>query len=468
MCDQDEGSFYGKSTDTLNSDLSDFMSDSVGNVGKSYYDNISNVNDNNDNDQKSINKNNESNFINNDLKDFIDIQELKNFTTVKLSVLQNHILSTTLGLNSELNFIILFVSDIIDTLVTIVKNKNIDKNYENRTIFVDLIIYLRSSLLFLLYHKLFAEILFLDDTKRKSNDYDIIYSYENGTENKTNNDNNQDITNTIDDVRIHNNNGINDNNDMKRNFHIINKCNPLDLIEEFRIRCKIIIQQNEIFNEKEEMKVWSTYLIIEIYLASIISKYHLNNYGPKNNCNNVIITNDNNNMKDKNLDKKNEIDFQISKNLINKLLFFLGNNYENSNSLDNELSFLVNYDNSLTLFSITIFQICLKIPFNIITDNNNNNINNHTINKNKNNNINYNTNDNNDDNSNDDNYNKNNKQNDEKYFTTLELESAVRLILCVAGPDEENKNLPKKSKKNTATLLADFLFLLTCVLAKLY
>jgi hypothetical protein len=393
-----------------------------------------------------INQNNRNQLIDNDLKSLISTHKLKKFTTVKLSILKNHILSTELGLNSEFNFVILFISDIIDTLVMIVKNKK--QNNENSAIFVDLIVYLRNSLLFLLYHKLFAEIVYLYYNEKKSSK----------SKRDINNDNN--------DVNTHNNDVNDTKKEMNSKIKTEIKCNIMDLIEEFRNQCKTIIQQNEIFEGKEEMIVWSTYLVIEIYLASIISKYHLKNVSTHNNVADNENNNDNNNgnsnnithdnlsvIKDKNIENENGIDFQISKNLVHKLFTFLGNKFEFSNSVENEFSFLVNYDGTMSLFSVTIFQICLKIPFDIVkNDSSKNNFDNNDNNNNNNN--------NNDNNNN--NNNKNKKQNTIRCFSILELESAVRVILCLAGAEEENKNMPKKSKYNNITkksLLSYFLCL---------
>jgi hypothetical protein len=353
--------------------------------------------------------------------------------------LKNHILSTELGLNSEFNFLVLFISDVIDTLVIIVKNKK--QNNENRAIFVDLIVYLRSSLLFLLYQKLFAEIVYLYYNEMKS------------SKSKT------DINNVNKNINTHNNNVHNIKKEINSETKCKIKCNTVDLIEEFRNRCKIIIQQNEIFEEKEEMIVWSTYLVIEIYLASIISTYHLKNVSTYNNvANNEININNNDNsnsithdnpsvIKDNNIQNEIVIDFQISKNLVHKLFTFLGNKFEFDNSVENEFSFLVNYDGSLSLFSLTIFQICLKIPFDIMKSDQSRNSFDSNNNENHNNNNNNNDNNNNNNNSN----NNNNKfsikkQKTVRYFSILELESAVRVILCLAGAEEENKNMPKKSK----------------------
>ena len=430
---------------TTDSDLTDFLIDSVGDViNNNYSNNINNSNDdvkkdssdNNDNynKQKLINQNNRNQLIDNDLKNLISTQKLKKFTTLKLSVLKNHILSTELGLNSELNFVILFISDVIDTLVTIVKNKN--QNNENRAIFVDLIVYLRSSLLFLLYHKLFAGIIYLYYNEKKC-------STDINNDNKNINEHNNDIHS----IKIEINSVI------KSNI----KCNMMDLIEEFRNQCKTIIQQNEIFEETEEMIVWSTYLVIEIYLASIISKYHLKNPPTHNNVanneSNIDNNNDNSNnithdnlsvIKDNNIQNENTIDFQISKNLVHKLFSFLGNKFEIDNSVENEFSFLVNYDGSLSLFSVTIFQICLIIPFDIMKNYNSKNgfDNNYSNNNNENNNF---------KNDNKNNSNKTKKQKAVRCFSILELESAVRVILCLAGAEEENKNMPKKSKYNNDT-----------------
>ena len=358
--------------------------------------------------------------------------------------MKNHILSTELGLNSELNFVILFISDIIDTLVIIVKNKR--QNNENSSIFVDLIVYLRSTLLFLLYHKLFAEIVYLYYNEIKSSKSVTDINNDNKNINTHNND-------------VHNINKET-NSEIKTEIKNKIKCNVMDLIEEFRNKCKTIIQQNEIFEEKEEMIVWSTYLIIEIYLASIISKYHLNNVSlNNNNINNNEINidnyNDNSNnnthdnlsyIKHNHIQNEKTIDLQISKNLIHKLFSFLGSKFEIGNSVENEFSFLVNYDGSMSLFSVTIFQICLKIPFDIMKSDKSKYS--FDTNKNDNNNNNNNFNNNNNNNNNNSKFS-NKKQKAVRYFTILELESAVRVILYLAGAEEENKNMPKKSKYAT-------------------
>ena len=97
--------------------------------------------------------------------------------SVHTYVLESHILSTKMGLDSKLNFIIRFTSDIGDSLLVLINRekdqKKIDKNLEiggqgvakktSDTNYVNMMVELRCTLLYLIYQKYEVELLLCDE-----------------------------------------------------------------------------------------------------------------------------------------------------------------------------------------------------------------------------------------------------------------------------------------------------------------
>jgi hypothetical protein len=304
--------------------------------GKSINDH-KNENDNNDihnekEKEKERNSQKQNEIIMRKILQFLSLINSVGLITVSASILEKHYLSSKIRQCSQLNFIISFISDIINTLILIVERRK----YENCEIFVNFIPQLRSCLLILLFQKYFVENL-VNQNNRK-----ICQEDNNKVKNKQDNEDN-------------------------KNEDVFDEKILLDI---FRDQCKVILQENEKFHGNKEISVWTTYFIIEVLFHE--------NFKSENASTSSDLINSN---------------FQISKNVSHKLLSFLGNEYLASQNHENEFSFLTEFAGAMVLYSTVMFQICLKLPFNSIennfdrNNNSNNNNNDNSDNNTRNNNI---------------------------------------------------------------------------------
>ena len=265
---QSSNSVHNIFSGQLNSESFDFLNFGDFNAVKNNENGIKSYNDDN-NEKTKTNDNNNNNNINNNNK-YNDINKIKNkdkndddiaiekekydkkkneiimqkilkfsssinsagLTTVLISILQKHYLSSKIGQNSQLNFIISFISDIINSLLLIIERRK----HENCEIFVNFIPQLRSSLLVLLFQKYFIENL-VNENNRKN-------------DNKNKNKN------------------VNSENKIYQNEEIFDE---KILLEIFRDQCKMILHENETFYGKKEITVMTTYLIIEILLQENVT-----------------------------------------------------------------------------------------------------------------------------------------------------------------------------------------------------
>jgi hypothetical protein len=301
--------------------------------------NNENKNNNDDNDihnekekEKEKEKNNQkqNEIVRSKILQFLSVINSVGLITVSSSILEKHYLSSKIGHSSQLNFLISFISDIINSLLSIVERRK----YENCEIFVNFIPQLRSCSLILLFQKYFIENLV--------------------------NQNNKKIC-PVDNNKIKNKYGNEENENNKTEDVFDEKL----LLEIFRDQCKVILHENEKFHGKKEISVWTTYFIVEVLLHE--------NFKNENATASSDLINSN---------------FQISKNISHKLFSFLGNEYLAAQNNANEFSFLTEFAGAMVLYSTVMFQICLKLPFNSIennfngsnSNNNNNNSNNNIIN----------------------------------------------------------------------------------------
>ena len=367
----------------------------------------------------------------------IPIIKSKSLPSVKTSILKNHFLSTELGLNSQLNFVVQFVADIIESLLILIERKERKK----RKTFVDLVTQLRCILMSLLFQKYVVEFIIIKiRNKIRLLRNDNVKNSKNNKKSKKSNENN---SNSEKDK----NENVNEKNDDDVTNEV-EYC-KIKLIEEFRNHCQTIIRKNEEFREIEEIKVLSTYLSIEILIAEI-SKKDVKFHEPK---------------------MESASNLCISKNIAHKLFSFLATKYMEKESAKDEFEFLTNFEGALSLFSITVFRISLGIPTNILHsayENESNDYDNVNVG-------NFADPERNHDCCNEDIFPSNNKNenknkikngfkkeqseenltdtkkqidinNKSKSLTFLELENAARVIIMLAGEVEKNINLPKIGK----------------------
>ena len=220
--------------------------------------------------------------------------------SVHTYVLESHILSTKMGLDSKLNFIIRFTSDIGDSLLVLINRekdqKKIDKNLEiggqgvakktSDTNYVNMMVELRCTLLYLIYQKYEVELLLCDecaseDWRKKERrgkveieSSDKWRSEESGRGNERSEKEEVEkgkqgeVGVDKENSNMHrgqdnNKNQFNDAPDGREKYAKM----KIDLLVQLRCQCKMILFDMEPFGHLISLPVWTVYLAIETMIV---------------------------------------------------------------------------------------------------------------------------------------------------------------------------------------------------------
>ena len=219
--------------------------------------------------------------------------------SVHTYVLESHILSTKMGLDSKLNFIIRFTSDIGDSLLVLINRekdqKKIEKNLEiggqgvakktSDTNYVNMMVELRCTLLYLIYQKYEVELLLCDECasedwrkkerrgKVENESSDRWRSEESGRGNERSEKEEEkgkqgEVGVNKENSNMHrgqdnNKNQFNDATDGREKYAKM----KIDLLGQLRCQCKMILFDMEPFGHLISLPVWTVYLAIETMIV---------------------------------------------------------------------------------------------------------------------------------------------------------------------------------------------------------
>ena len=351
--------------------------------------------------------------------------------SVHTYVLESHILSTKMGLDSKLNFIIRFTSDIGDSLLVLIKRQNdqkkIDENLESdskgqrhtkemrNANYVNMMVELRCTLLYLIYLKYEMELLLCNecdcrDWQRKERRVKVENG---GGESRRGSERSgkgeekgkqgeeeggevgEDTESRTHSRQLKNETSFDDVTDGQEKYSKM----KIDLLEQLRCQCKVILFEMEPLGHLVTLPVWTVYLAIETMIAQSTNDWNNSEEegtmvegGKKENKNDNKMDEDKGRNKGRDtseemgdireIKRKFVSKYSVSQNISHNLLSLLcdeGMTMEsvmsdvnisshNTNLTDRERDRREGkqYDtNLLPLYSLIVYQVCLKLPLSL-------------------------------------------------------------------------------------------------------